>query len=200
MRRLFLFLVTLAVSTACTTTVPLSGGDDESWVQHQQQVSQLQYWTLNGRLAVNNGNESWHLDLFWQQQGDDYLIKLAGPLGAGQIKLHGNRDGVTLEDGENLPRFAVDADSLLYDNTGLKIPVMGMRFWVRGLPDPSMSNGHLNLFAGRLKQLWQGGWQLQFRGYQQVNGTTLPQKLFMRRHDLDVRLVIDEWRLGLPSS
>ena len=199
--RIALFCLTiLLLSTACTTITPPVRQTDVNWLAHQQQVAQLQYWTINGRLAVSNGSESWNLDVLWQQQGDAYVIKLTGPLGAGQIQLHGDQYGVVLDDGEHRPRYADNADSLLYENTGLKIPVDGMRFWVRGLPAPQMREDSLDLLAGRIKQLRQGGWQLQFRRYQQVNTTTLPQKLFMQRGDLEVRLVIDQWQLGLPSS
>ncbi|MFO7603927.1 MAG: lipoprotein insertase outer membrane protein LolB, partial [Gammaproteobacteria bacterium] len=58
----------------------------------------------------------------------------------------------------------------------------------------------VQLLAGKLKQLQQGGWQLDYRGYQQVNHTALPKRLFMQRDDLDVRLVIDQWQLGLPNT
>lgn len=200
MRIIFLCLILLFVSTACTTTVPLSVGTHVSWQEHQRDVAQLQYWTLQGRLAVTNGSESWHLDMSWQQQGDNYIIKLFVPFGAGQIQLRGDHNGVVLDDGENTPLYADNADSLLYESTGLKIPVEGLRYWVRGLPDPGMSNGEMNLSAGKLKQLHQGGWQLRFRRYQQVNNTSLPQKLFLHRDDLDVRLVIDQWQLGLVNS
>lgn len=199
MRQLLVALAILFGATACTTTVPLSGGGDVSWLAHRQQVTQLQYWTITGRLAVTNGSESWHLDLSWQQQGPEYVIKLVGPLGAGQVQLRGDQDGVVLDDGEHSPRYADNANTLLYENTGLSIPVEGMRYWVRGLPDPQMSNGALDLLAGKIKQIRQGGWLLQYRRYQQVNDMTLPQKLFMRRDDLDVRLVIDQWQLGLPN-
>lgn len=200
MRNLLLVLPLLFTITACTTTVPLSGGGDASWLSHQKQLKQLHYWTINGRLAVSNGAESWNLDMSWQQQGHTYLIKLAGPLGAGKIQLRGDQNGVVLDDGENAPRYAENANRLLYENTGLDIPVEGMRYWVRGLPDPQMTNGGLDLLAGKIQKMHQGGWQLQYRRYQQVNETSLPQKLFMRRDDLDVRLVIDQWQLGLPHS
>lgn len=198
--RITLFSLTLLwFISACTTIAPPSKTNG-SWQEHQQQLAQLKYWTINGRLAVSNGSESWNLDVLWQQQGDAYVIKLAGPFGAGQIQLHGDQYGVVLDDGEHQSRYADNADSLLYDTTGFSIPVVGLRYWVRGLPDPRMQQGKLDLSAGRLKLLHQGGWQLQYRRYTQVNTTTLPQKLFMQRGDVEVRLVIDQWQLGLPSS
>ena len=200
MKYFFFCFFTLFVSTACTTTTPLTEGTDVSWQRHQQEVAQLQYWTIQGRLVVNNGSESWHMDISWQQQGDTYVIKLIAPLGAGQIQLRGDKHGVVLDDGETDPLYADNADSLLYESTGLQIPVRGLRYWVRGLPDPGMSNGEVSLSSGKLKQLQQGGWQLRFRRYQQVNNTSLPNKLFLRRDDLDVRLVIDQWQLGLVNS
>ncbi len=200
MRGALLCLTILFVSTACSTIAPPPTRENISWQAHQHQVAQLQYWTITGRLAVSHGSESWNLDVLWQQQGDAYFIKLTGPLGAGQIQLRGDQDGVVLEDGEHHPQYAENPDSLLYDNTGLKIPVNGMRFWVRGLPAPQMHEDSRALVAGRLTQLHQAGWQLQFRRYQQVKTTVLPQKLFMQRGDLEVRLMIDQWQLGLPNS
>jgi len=153
-------------------------------------------------MAVRNGVESWHLSINWQQQGDRYVIQLAGPMGSGQVQLRGDGRGVVLDDGENAPLSSSEPEALLYESTGLQIPVSGLRYWIRGLPDPRLTNGAPALENGRLKLLEQGGWRLRFRGYQQVNDMFLPQKLFMQRKDkeLDVRLVIDQWQLGLPVS
>ncbi|MFO7604457.1 MAG: lipoprotein insertase outer membrane protein LolB [Gammaproteobacteria bacterium] len=200
MRGLLLGLVVLLLSSACTTMAPPAGDDDVSWQAHRQQVAQLDFWTVTGRLAVSNGRESWHLSLTWKQQGPTYLIRLVGPLGAGQVQLRGDARGVLLDDGENPPVYADNANALLYQNTGLNIPVEGLRFWIRGLPDPQLASEEVQLLAGKLKQLQQGGWQLDYRGYQQVNHTALPKRLFMQRDDLDVRLVIDQWQLGLPNT
>jgi len=88
---------------------------------------------------------------------------------------------------------------LLYEQTGLQMPVSGLRYWVLGLPAPASQAGAASdrqLDArGRLTRFVQGGWLVRIRSYTEVGRFDLPAKVFIRRGDIDLRLVVDRWRL-----
>ena len=41
----------------------------------------LSEWQAVGRLSVQSGEQAWHASLVWRQEGEDYRIRLLGPLG-----------------------------------------------------------------------------------------------------------------------
>lgn len=199
----FFFSLLLAVFslTACTT-VPVESpvtDPDTAWMAHQKQLEGVQYWYLSGRVAVQNGVEAWHLDLSWSQKGEDYQVQLSGPFGAGRVMLVGNAQGVLLTDSDNQKFYADSAEKLLYETTGVTMPVEGLRYWIVGLTGPQQKTKPELDKQGRLAYLEDAKWKVRFRGYMPVNGLQLPRKIFIDRADkeIDVRLVVDDWKLGV---
>lgn len=193
----YLFALVLGLLGGCSA-VPEYTPTEQSWEQRQQALSRIAHWSLRGRLAVNNGVEAWHLNIHWRQRDGQYHIQLHGPFGAGRVLLEGNEQGVVLHDADEQTYYASDPEVLLYARTGVTMPVEGLRYWVRGLPQPRADGKPRLDEHGRLKQVSQAAWDVDFRGYMQVNGLELPRKIFIAQpqRDIDVRLVVDEWQLG----
>jgi outer membrane lipoprotein LolB len=168
-----------------------------AWDQHQAALGKLKHWQLDGRLAVNNGTEAWNINLRWQQNGDDYQIELSGPFGAGKVQLIGDAHGVLLRDSDQNTFYATSPEELLYQQTGVIMPVTGLRYWVLGLPAPHHVSHPAFDQQGRLAKLQQADWQVAFRRYTQVDAFVLPDKIFIAKIDnsVDVRLVVDAWQL-----
>jgi len=194
----FLFAVVALFLAACSSTPHLPS--ETSWNDRQQNLSDLNHWFVSGRVAIQNGVESWHVNLLWLQQADEYKIRLYGPFGAGQVQLKGNSHHAELLNSDAERFVASDVDQLLYDKTGVKMPVSELRYWMLGLPAPNGQNKTQLDKTGRLKILHQSNWQVRYKRYGSVNGLVLPTKIFAHRHDLDVRVVIDKWELGVPSE
>lgn len=197
----FLHLFFLLLLTACTSIeeipAPLNAG---SWRAHKAAIDNVQHWFATGRAAINNGAESWHVNLLWLQQGEDYQIRLFGPFGAGQVQLSGNRDRAELLTSDNERFHSHDMDTLLYERTGVKMPVAELRYWLIGLPSPNGGEVATVDKHGRLSDLKQGEWRVRYKRYVPVNGLVLPRKIFAGKPDLDVRVVIDEWKLGVKTE
>jgi len=201
--RLVVAYITVVLVTGCTTldVAELDVADPASaktWPQRQTELSAIKYWHLTGRLAVNNGDEAWNLNLDWQQKGDDYEIKIHGPFGMGKVKLVGNAHGVLLRDADDQTFYADTPEILLYEQTGVFMPVEGLRYWVVGLTTPSQKEQPTLDNFGRLAYLEDANWKVKFKRYTQVSGIDLPNKVFVARNEngLDVRLVVDKWKLG----
>ncbi len=167
------------------------------WQQHRHAIEKLQQWHISGRLAVNNQESAWNLDMQWAQQGDNYQIELAGPFGSGKVQLIGSGHGVQLRNADKKVFYADSAEELLYAQTGVYMPITDLRYWVLGIPAPQRLQQPGFDLQGQLTRLQQADWEIRFRRYTQVNGLSLPDKIFIARNDkqIDVRLVVDEWTI-----
>lgn len=196
-----LFPAFLLLLTACTTVEEVPDAlNTGSWHTHKADLEDVQHWFVTGRAAINNGTESWHVNLLWLQQGNDYQIRLSGPFGAGQVQLKGNADQVELLTADNERFYSSDIDSLLYERTGVKMPVAELRYWLIGLPAPGSKQAADVDKHGRLAHLRQGDWRVRYKRYMPVNGLVLPRKIFADKQELDVRVVIDKWKLGTITT
>ncbi|MCF6185686.1 MAG: lipoprotein insertase outer membrane protein LolB [Bacteroidales bacterium] len=194
----FILLLAVITLTACTTTPPHEFVADPSkkWEQRKSELSEINDWFLNGRIAIINGHESWHMSMKWQRHDDKYILDLSGPFGAGHAQLTGTKDGVVLVDSDKNYFFAENPDRLLQEVTGLRMPVQSLLYWMRGLPDLDVKNEKQKLDNyGRLALLEQAGWRIRFKRYINVDKHELPQKIFIDGFDLKVKIFVDDWDL-----
>lgn len=197
MRRLLALAATALLAAGCAAppSLPNVAHPQQVWEVRQHALAALSAWQLSGRIAVRNGDDAWQGNLEWRQAGSDYHIAVDGPFGQSQFDLTGGAQGVVLRTADNKVWQASDPEALLLEQTGIRMPVNALRYWVRGLPDPAGEPAQTLDGRGRLARLQQGGWSVQFRRYTQVDGLELPDKLFVQRGPVDIRLVVDRWRL-----
>jgi outer membrane lipoprotein LolB len=165
-------------------------------VERRQVLNDVDRWTLNGRLALQQEQEAWHASIYWQQQGQTFDIRLISPLGSGVVFIEGDSSGVLLRLPEGKTLTAPDAEYLLYEQVGWRMPLAGLHYWVRGLPQPDAPFTKALDEQGRLVSLHQAGWDIRFPSYVRVAGVDLPRKVFLENHPLSVRLVIQSWDRG----
>lgn len=186
----------------CAGTVPRSGeGEDASarWLERRHALQAMEDWQLTGRISVTDGIDSWTGRLEWQESPGGYDIRLSAPLGQGHLRLVGSDAGVVLNTGDAL-EYANDPGDLLYAHTGVQMPVTEMRWWIRGLPGPEYRDGADLDAQGRLEELVEAGWTVDFRGYTDVAEMQLPRRVFIHKGDVKVRVVIDRWHLPESES
>lgn len=154
------------------------------------------HWQLTGRISLVQGETGWHATLDWREQDSDFRLRVSGPLGQGGFLLTGNPGGVLLQDAAQQVYTAPDADTLLTEVTGWALPVSGLRYWVRGIPEPASPFRATVDAHGRLAQLSQQGWDIHFKRYHTVDDGRWPARLDLARDDIAVRMLIDEWQFG----
>lgn len=198
MRRI-LTLFTIILLSGCAHVTPVSSPSApvNSWQEQKKSVQRIQSWNTTGAIGVRTAQESNSGRFNWQQRGSqNYQIDLFGPLGMGNIRIIGTPSEVILRTAKQKQYTAANAEQLLQQQLGWKLPVNNLYYWARGLPVPGIpartefDNSH------RLTSLQQAGWQIQYLGYQSVAGVDLPAKIFMSYPRLNVRLVIKQWQLG----
>jgi outer membrane lipoprotein LolB len=195
--RLLLSLSVILLMTGCSAiwqTQP-SQSPDALWQQRQAQQAELQAWAFKGRTAIVQGQEGWNAGINWQEQDQQFHIRLSGPFSQGGVTLDGDQQQVTLtlNDGETLT--APTPEQLLAEAMGWLLPVSALRDWVRGLPYAGAPVDSRELDKqGRLTRLEQAGWQIEFLRYMPFESYSMPAKVFMKHAQLNVKLIVSDWR------
>ena len=129
-------------------------------------------------------------------------MSLAGPFGGGSVRLTYDRRGAELRDAEGDIYHGATMQELLLRATGWDLPIEGLNYWVLGLPDPAVPARSTLDEWGRLKQLEQLGWDVEFIEYTQAGEYELPKRVFIRHKqhsvtdsDVEARLVIEAWEV-----
>ncbi|HHW76924.1 MAG TPA: outer membrane lipoprotein LolB [Xanthomonadaceae bacterium] len=187
-------LALAALLSGCAVP-PVSPVGQGAWEARQPALGRLTVWRAVGRIGVVNGQDGWHASFQWAQRGPGYRIDLIGPLGQGRVVVRGDGREVSVQtqDGQNWT--APDPDALLEQTLGVRLPVNGLRYWVRGLPEPGPNPTIQTDASGRLTRLEQNGWIIDYPAYAPAAAHELPTRIVAQRGDLSVKLVIEQWTL-----
>ena len=151
-------------------------------------------WALQGRIAINAGENSQSGQLRWQHRPNRESLLLLSPLGQGVARIISDADGVTLEIPNKPVRRAPDAESLTREALGVALPLSGLSHWILARSDPKRPHEQTLDAAGRVTQIRQDGWLIDYPQYMSETDPR-PRKLNVTRNDLQIRLVIDTWEL-----
>jgi outer membrane lipoprotein LolB len=161
----------------------------------REALQSLHDWRVIGRIGVTSEQEGWHAGLYWNQRGSAYAINLIGPLGQGRVRIWGDGRSVSVQTADGRVLSAADPEQLLAATMDMRLPVSGLIYWIRGLPDPNQQSELTGDKAGRLIRLEQNGWMIDYLRYEQIAGLELPTRIRARQNDLTVQLVVSRWDL-----
>ncbi|OQW94581.1 MAG: outer membrane lipoprotein LolB [Beggiatoa sp. IS2] len=169
------------------------------WQANQVRLATVNRWRLNGRIAILTENEDWTANVHWQQQDKMYQLVFKAPLGQTIMSLEGQPENVIMRTSKGETFDARDADSLIVKVMNLEIPVTNLYFWVRGIPAPEPQPTDYRLTEdGHLYSLQQAGWNVAYKRYLDIQGVTLPDKLFLENSRFKVKIAVSEWEIGTP--
>ena len=193
-RRRFLLLA-VAMLPGCGS-LPRSGPDGVTrWKRRRDRLSTITRFGFNGRLALRTARDALNARIQWRQDGDEYRIRLGGPIGEAAVELARGPAGVELRDRDGVHR-ADSPESLLRERLGWSFPLEGLRYWVLGATAPGSAVERLDLDReGRPLLLRQSGWRIVYRRYSDVGDLALPERLDFDRAELEARLVVGRWTL-----
>lgn len=187
-------LALIAGLAGCATPPTTTPAAQSAWIGRQSQLARLTHWRALGRVGVINGQDGWHANFEWAQQDPGYRIDLVGPLGQGRVLIESDGHTVAIQTQDGQRRTAPDPDTLLEQTLGVRLPVGGLRYWLRGLPEPGPTTAvHIDA-NGRLTQLEQNGWLIDYPSYTSVAAQELPNRITARRQDLSVKLIVEQWQ------
>ncbi len=191
--------------TACVAvherplSVPLKADSLAAWEAHRVLLGKIQKWGLKGRVAGKSNNEGFRAGVRWQQHQQVYNIDLYGPLGRKAAVISGQRGHVQLNTSKGRQYFARDPEVLMQDLFGYALPVNGLHYWIRGVPDPGQAYTLLELDEiGRLKHLRQAGWDIAYKRYHEGE-PALPAFIRISSPVLNAKIIIDRWDMNAAS-
>ena len=196
--------ILLAGCAGLTSNESVQGqGDPAAWTAHKQQIEAIDGWQINGKIGIRSPADSGSATLFWLQRQGYFDIRLAGPLAVGSARLSGHTDDVVLDLSSQGRFHATSAEELLEKGLGWRLPLTHLFWWIRGLPAADSRSQVTLDSASRLNRLVQDGWDIQYLSYIEQDGFSLPERIKLQGHDLQVTLVIKDWqprRLGQPAE
>ncbi|MDR3502822.1 MAG: lipoprotein insertase outer membrane protein LolB [Legionella sp.] len=152
-------------------------------------------WEIRGALAAKNKSKGWSAAMNWTQNGpSSYQIRLMGPLGAGAVLINKKGSTITFQDGPKRVT-STNADELLLQQTGVRLPVSNLYYWVRGLPAPGKVGSEQRDAANHLVMLRQSGYTVTFGNYTTVKGVALPGIVRLDGNGVMVKVVIKNWSI-----
>lgn len=152
-------------------------------------------WDISGAMAARSNNKGWNASVNWLQRGTgQYQIRLFGPLGSGTVLINKNGNTVTLRDGPK-SSSSTNADELLKQQTGIRLPVGNLYYWVRGLPAPGSIQSVKRDSSNRILQFKQAGYSINYGQYTAVGSVALPNKITLQGNGVFIKFVIKRWKI-----
>jgi outer membrane lipoprotein LolB len=199
--RRLVVLAAVAALAACTAPRELSPPTADP--ARAAVLATLGEWSAQGRLAVRTDGGGGSGDLDWRQRGDEALIRVSGPLGAGALEIRWSPESlsVTGRDGAYTQswREPAEAERFLAERLGWSFPAGSVRWWLLGVPDPAAPADWRSGPDGRANGFLQGGWSVSYERWADVQGLVLPVRLVVESPAARLRVLIDHWRIG-PES
>lgn len=159
----------------------------------KKDASAVSSFELSGAIAARNKNKGWSASLNWIQQGaNQYQIRLYGPLGGGTVIVEKKGSVITYLDGPKKVT-STNADALLQQQTGVRLPVHDLYYWVRGLAAPGGASSTNYDPNHHLITLNQAGYTINYLSYTTINNVDLPSKIALQGHGVVIKLAIKHW-------
>lgn len=167
--------------------------------QHQKELAQLLSWTIQGRIAIKTPEERFSATLHWQQDKQNYKIRLTNIIGTTLLELEGDKHYAKLVfDGNEY--LDTDPERLLYRTTGWQLPVQSLPALIKGyVPDTAFdiqldANGFLDHVTQNHTQK-RSPWSVTYRGFEQTNQYWLPENITLKNKPNTIKIRIDQWQL-----
>lgn len=147
-------------------------------------------WHARGRFSYQADDMSESGNFDWRQSGNQYQVRLYGPLGMGTVRITGEPGTVRIQTADQ----DISSDqplSLMYHMTGLAIPLNSLPHWLLGAPAGNNASSRRlnpdNTHAGFVEH----GWRLNYPGYQDsLAGKKVPEELQASKDSVQLRLLI----------
>lgn len=164
---------------------------EQQWALQQQRIAAIRGFDLRGRVAGGVPKLSAHL--IWTQQEDGHFdLRISAPLGIGALRVVGDASAATITRRQDV-FHTTEPERWLEEQTGLRVPLQNLRWWIRGLPAPDTAAQLRVTQDGQVRQLQQSGWNLAYTPYAETPWGLLPRRLDATHSDVTLTVLIDQW-------
>jgi outer membrane lipoprotein LolB len=155
-------------------------------------AARISAFTLNGRLAVHNGETRYIAGVSWQHSPGGDTILLSGPLGQGLAELVRDGSGSHLTLADHRQYAAAELDELSQQVFGVRLPLAEMTRWVVG--DSQGAEIAATDDTSRPQRMAAAGWTIDLLERESEAPGALPTLIDVHRDDLGARLKVLEWQ------
>lgn len=198
LRALLLALAAIGLLGACArapvrpTPVVDAVRSEAAQAAREAELASQRSWRFVGRIAVSTDGRGGSGRIEWAQDGDDFDVRLSAPVTRQGWRLHRAQGRVRLEGLEGGVREGTDAEALLLEATGWRLPVADMAAWVRGVRGEGSPATVDSDTQGRPIRIGQSGWQVDYPAWNE-DAPALPTRVQAARGEAKVRLAIETW-------
>lgn len=192
--RVLLGLLILAMLNGCAVREQRPSG---AWLEEREQFfSQLDHWSVSGRVALSDGQRGGSLAFDWLTQGEEHEVRLRTIAGGRQWRLRFGPDSAFLEGSDVDDLWGRHPDPLVEMAVGWPIPVAELAWWIRGLIPPEKR--HQVSFAedGTLAFAITEPWSIDFQRFSQAGPVLMPSRIQADSDPYRVRIVLRNWNLA----
>ncbi len=191
-----MIIMSICLLTACAPPRPAEEQPVNKVIpltERKAETATVSSWEIKGAMAAKSKSKGWSATMDWIQHGpSSYQIRLMGPLGGGAVVINKSGGTVTFQDGPKTTTSS-NADELLMKQTGIRLPVNNLYYWVRGLPAPGGVQSEKHDQFNHLVQLKQSGYTIDFTKYTSVKGIDLPSMIRLEGNGVMIKVVIKNW-------
>ncbi len=154
-------------------------------------------FAVEGRFAVRypteTGQDGGNGRIEWRHQREDDDLAIRDPIGGMIARVRRTGTVYALEVPDRPIEQSLDPDELTERVLGWRLPLQGMVWWLRGVPDPTLPLDAPVRLAddARVSSLRQRGWTVVVRA--RHTDTGLPERLELSRGTLQIRLFLPSW-------
>jgi len=152
-----------------------------------ENLSPLAKWSLEGRLSLSGSKDSWAANLLWDHDPSQDRLKLSGPLGQGATLIRLNGDLVSIDHGDGKVQTSVQPEIFINQQLGMSIPIMALKYWIVGLPEPGKA------FVDMVSGFSQSGWLIEYKQMQLASNRSLPRKMTVMNEKVKLKLIVEQW-------
>lgn len=176
------------------------------WQSHQSKLKQITSYNITGKLAYISPQQRQSLNFQWKHSEKLSHLRLTTFLGQTALNLTITPQGAKVVTYDDETFTEESATQLVYNLTGLMIPIDHMPQWLLGLPTGAdqFQLNETNTLASLNKKVGLRQWQLEYQAYKEttnlaensdVNPLPLPSKLKFTQADTTINIVVSKWKI-----
>lgn len=192
----YLLLVAVLALNACVSVIPIVPTEDvnQAWKDRASYLNEHESWTAHMSLIGVTEQQKFKTRVVWEQQSDQYQIKLRDFIGRTIAVIDGSATGVVAKTSKGKRYQGSDAEALINELFGIRIPVTGMRYWLQGLPQPNNKVEQLTLTDdGLAENIHQQGWHITYPNYLDNVPYKMPSDVLLAFDELELTVNVSQW-------
>lgn len=190
MKKLLALVIAFTVFTTGCSSITGKPYSDAGVSHHSEMPSA---WRARGKFSYRSPDVTESGNFDWRQDGDQYRLRLYGPLGMGSIRISGNPNLVRIQTAKQ----DISSDqplSLLYRITGFQIPLNSMPMWLAGKP-ASKSPSELSYGPeGKPLSFYERGWLLDYSDFKEMDNQQIPTTINAHKDGINLRMLVYTWK------